>query len=173
MLYRARPLVMAVVVLLVGCKDDVTSPPPAASELSPWSSMPAYAWRLLRNADSMEWVTLDPDERPSFEHDHEDYGGWKVLGRKHVVEPTAKAALANAVAEAVNDSDGSIGKCFHPRHGVKVRHKEMGNTELVICFACATMRVNDVGGTRWVSISSDERPVFDALYEAQGLTIKP
>ncbi|MCA9621811.1 MAG: hypothetical protein KC731_22460 [Myxococcales bacterium] len=170
---RSWRIALACPALLVaaGCNDGSKAPPPAGSELSPWSHMPTFAWTVLRDADTIELAALDPESEPT--GDTDPYGGWKVLGRHDASSPERRRAVAAAVARGVEKGDGSIGKCFHPRHGLKVHDESLGDAELVICFACASMRVSDYGGIRWVGIEPDTRDDLDAVFEAEGLTIAP
>ncbi len=63
-----------------------------------------------------------------------------MLARVSVKDKETRAAVVAATLKGIQESDGSIARCFEPRHGIRVVH-EKKTVELLICFACSQTEV--------------------------------
>jgi len=81
-------------------------------------------------------LSLDPD---GGETSPDAFHEFKVLGRT-TVKDEVRRAVAAAVLKGVADSNGNVGRCFEPRHGLHVVYD--GRVyDFVICFHCLQIRV--------------------------------
>jgi hypothetical protein len=128
--------------------------------------LPAAARTALEKADAIEVLSLDPrggdDSKAAF-HDY------KVLARATVKEADARKAVVDAVNKGVAESDGSIAKCFEPRHGLHVVYD--GKTyDFVICYQCTQIEVyaDKADEPETVGTSAASRPALDAALKRAG-----
>jgi hypothetical protein len=122
-------------------------------------SIPAAELKILRNAESFELFSLDPDQRNQPKEG--SFQSWKILGSTKLDAATRAKVLA-ALEKGVSESDGTVAGCFNPRHGI--RATSGGQTvELVICFECmsASTYLNGTLGKGFL-LTPSPRQTFDA-----------
>ncbi len=131
-------------------------------------SMPSAVAGALRQADSFDLLSLDP------EHNRQDadFHGYKVLGRTLITDPATRQLLINNLQAAAR---GIIfpNKCFNPRHGIRVTAN--GRTyDLVICFECLQIYVyeGEILQTTF-NVKAFPQPVFDQVLRDAGLPLAP
>jgi hypothetical protein len=106
--------------------------------------IPSQVRSALEKADQFVLLSLDPkmdmmqDQR---EIPKDNFHGWKVLGRTEIKDASTRRKLIAAFRKGVADHDGSIAKCFLPRHGLHLVH-EGKPMDLVICFECLQVEVH-------------------------------
>jgi hypothetical protein len=104
------------------------------------NEIPKGAREAFEKAAQFELYSLDPFKGQQNEGDS-SFHGWKVLGKTAL-----KGANAQTVREAVekgrSDSDGSVAKCFNPRHGLRFT-VDQKTYDFVICYQCLSAEVYD------------------------------
>ncbi|HEY2082824.1 MAG TPA: hypothetical protein VGI88_08560 [Verrucomicrobiae bacterium] len=58
-----------------------------------------------------------------------------VLGLVEITSAREKAKLMSAFVKGIRKSDGHVGRCFNPRHGIRIVAGTTTN-DFVICFEC-------------------------------------
>jgi hypothetical protein len=127
--------------------------------------MPREAADLLARAESIELLSLDPEMETA--KATSVFRGFAVLGSTAVRDREAQAGLVKAVGKAVVLRPwNSIGVCFRPRHGLRVKSGET-LLEVAICFECSRMEV-DVNGKQQAvrSIGGSAQGHLDELLKA-------
>ena len=97
---------------------------------------------------------------------------WTVLGQVDPVAETDRAKIVKALWKGIAESDGTMAKCFDPRHAIRVTHR--GRTvDCVICFACLQAEFTEGGRSTVVAITATPQPIFDAVLSASGVPLAP
>jgi len=128
-------------------------------------SIPAAELKILRNAESFELFSLNPDLRSKPEDG--GFHGWKVLGSTKL-DAATRAKVRAALEQGVSESDGTVAGCFIPRHGI--RATSGGQTvELVICFECmsASTYLNGTQGKGFLLTRSPQPTFNEVLQQAK------
>jgi hypothetical protein len=103
------------------------------------ADLPKEVLEAFAKAESFELLSLDPSKG---EREGQGFHGWTVLG-KATLKGDVAGEIRGAVRKGAKDSDGSVAKCFEPRHGIRV-----GGIDLVLCYACLQGQV--FKGDSWV-----------------------
>ena len=130
--------------------------------------MPPPARAAMRNADSFELLSLNPEHRRKDAAFH----GFAVLGRATVSDQAARRRLYNALQSGARW--GTLpASCFDPRHGIHMVSN--GKTiDLLICFHCGQAQVwQDDRLVTYFTISGSPEPVFDQALRDAGLPVAP
>jgi hypothetical protein len=131
--------------------------------------IPGVAAKAMRNADSFELLSVDPERG----RDDADFHHFKVLGRTMVTDPATRKRLYNSLQSGARWNLPFRSMCFNPRHAI--RATAGGNTvDLVICFECSQVQVwqDDSHVTTFIVGQSPE-PVFDQALRDAGLPLAP
>jgi hypothetical protein len=127
--------------------------------------MPAVAWDALATADEFELYSLEP------KYLHQDLSHFDVLGKISITNPQDREKLRDALQSGVRESDGSMYRCFNPRHGIRVT-KDGVATDFVICFECGQVEVlRDNQRIAYFPVTRSPQPTFDALLTAHGIPL--
>ena len=131
--------------------------------------IPTVAANAMRNAETFELLSLDPEIRP----DDADFHRFKVLGRTVVTEAATRKRLYRALQSGARWNLPLQALCFIPRHGIRATAGG-ATVDLVICFECSQVRVwqgeNDV--TTFIVGQSPER-VFEEVLRDAGVPLAP
>lgn len=100
--------------------------------------IPGAAELILKNAETLELISLDPGQPK--ENAKDAFHGWKVLGKTSVKDANARKNLVEAFEDGVRESDGTVARCFSPRHGIRATHEDK-TADFVIYFECLRVRV--------------------------------
>src|SRR5262249_16382704 len=129
--------------------------------------LPADAKTVLEKADEIELYSINPDKKAKKEGT--GLQGWEVLG-KTTLSGENKKAIVKALNKAIAASDGSVNKCFNPRHGIKATHD--GKTvELVICFECLSISGWTDGEPFSVLTSDQAEDAFNTMLTDKGVKL--
>src|SRR5687768_18379585 len=118
---RTRHVALLVAVTLVGAGRS------AGAEI------PKDARAALEKAAEWELYSLDPEHQKDPPRD--GFHGWKVLGKTTVKDAETRKSLLTALDKGAQDNDGTVARCFDPRHGIRVKDGDK-TIDLVICFEC-------------------------------------
>lgn len=95
------------------------------------NKLPAEVAAILEKADTVELLSLQPKADPEAKDSFHQY---KILG-KTTLKGADATKLVATVQKGIKDSDGTIARCFNPRHGLRASF-EGKTAELVICYEC-------------------------------------
>lgn len=155
--WRRRSAILAVLGLL------------AVGAFYVFRGIPSDAAEVLRNADSFELLSIDPERG----RDDDDFRGFKVLGRTSVTDPATRERLYQSLQFGARWNLPLPAMCFNPRHGI--RATAGGKTvDLVICFECK--QVNVWHGDSLVTtfmVGQSPAPEFDQVLRDAGLPLAP
>lgn len=153
---RSRVIIAVVVVVLV-----------ASGAWLRWRGMPGAAWDALTTADQLELYSLKPDDIAG------NLDRFTVLGKTTVSNSQQRVKLRDALQSGVRQSDGTMYRCFNPRHGIRVT-KNGVVTDFVICFECGRVQVWR-GDQRlaYFAVTKSPQPAFDAVLNAAGVPLPP
>jgi len=65
---------------------------------------------------------------------------WRILGQTELLANQQRQTAITTLAEAIENFDGRVARCFEPRHALRVRAAR-GTYDFVICFACNSVGV--------------------------------
>ena len=131
----------------------------------------------VANLDVPEQLTLysidgrhfEPGKEPKVE---EKFHGYPVLGKVEVTDPDRRKEIIAALNEGRARSNGTMAKCFLPRHAI--RAVEKGRTvDYVICFECYQLEVHDGNSKRVKATTRDPQQVFNRHLRQAGVRLAP
>ena len=100
--------------------------------------IPAETKAALEKATEWELSSLDPEYQKDPPKD--GFHGWKILGKTIVKDADIRKTLLAALEKGAKENDGSVAKCFDPRHGIRIKDGDK-TIDLVICFMCYQTQV--------------------------------
>ncbi|HEY2589135.1 MAG TPA: hypothetical protein VGI81_25555 [Tepidisphaeraceae bacterium] len=129
-----------------------------------------WALRPLDGAERYELFSLEPwmgVPAPG--------AGWfcnhAILGRVVITDRAVQDRLNTALRAGAWESDGSVGACFNPRHGIRVTHAGV-NTDYLICFECRQVQVWRDGKLSHTFLTAPTpQPPFDDVLRAAGVPL--
>ena len=130
--------------------------------------LPADAKEVLEKADQLELFSLDPSERDKEKgfHDH------PVLGKTTIKEEKDRKKIVSALMKGIADNKGEVGKCFEPRHGIRVKHDDK-TVDFVICFHCKHIHVYVGDKKTNLRTTGSPQTVFDGILKAAEVPLAP
>lgn len=128
------------------------------------SEIPADVKAALEKAGEWELYSLQPIEVT----DKDAFHGWKVLGKTAVKDADTRKALLAALDKGAKDNDGSVAKCFNPRHGIRIKAGDQ-TIDLVICFECfqAVVFTGDKHTGKFLTTASPQPALDKVLTDAK------
>ena len=126
------------------------------------SGLPTNASRALRNAETLELFSLDPEIRDKTD-DPTTFHGWVILGSTKLQDGNLRDSLIDALEKGVAENDGAAAGCYDPRHGIRGTYNGKQH-DFVICFQCFQARwyIDDVENQGFL-LSQSPQPTFDKL----------
>jgi hypothetical protein len=100
------------------------------------------------------------------------FHGYDILGRAEITDADERRALVRALARGARDSDGSIGLCFNPRHGLHIEQSG-GSVDFVICFECLQVHAHGFQGGSEFLTSATPQSTFDESLRRHDLPLAP
>jgi len=91
------------------------------------------------------------------------FHGYDILGRAEITDPDERGA---------RESDGSIGLCFNPRHGLHVEQNG-GSVDFVICFECLQVHAHGFQPGSEFLTSALPQNTFDDSLRSHQLRLAP
>jgi hypothetical protein len=89
------------------------------------------------------------------------FHGYDILGRADISDADERRALVRALARSARESDGSIGACFNPRHGLHVEQSGC-SVDFVICFECLQVHAHESKSL----LAGSQRPGVNRIIDA-------
>jgi len=131
--------------------------------------LPRVAAEAMRDADSFELLSLDPNRG----RDDADFHHFKVLGRAMVTDAATRNRLYRSLQSGARWNLPFPAMCFNPRHGIRAT-SGVSTVDLVICFECSQVQVwhGDSHVTTFIVGQSPE-PLFDQVLCDAGLPLAP
>ena len=88
------------------------------------------------------------------------FHGYDILGHAEITDANERRALLGALARGARESDGAIGMCFNPRHGVRVEQNAR-SVDFVICFECLQLHAFGFQRGGEILTSASPQATFD------------
>jgi hypothetical protein len=130
----------------------------------------------LTSDEPMTLYSLDPTSDfprgDKQEPKGETFHGYAVFGKLDVTESAKRKEIAASINKSVADSDGTMNKCFEPRHGIRTG-KGSELREYVICFECLQMVVHEGASNQTKAITGDPQPLLNAVLIKAGIKLAP
>jgi hypothetical protein len=159
-----------VVLFVLGCGDATKSSP---THEVPANEVPEKARKALRDAESFELLSIDPERQRSPPAGH--FHGYKVLGKTKVEDAAGRAELVTALEKGATEGRDPA-HCFNPRHAIRVTSGDK-TSDFLICFECSQVKVLETETTsvdhpdaRFL-ISRSPQPEFDQALRDAGLPL--
>jgi len=134
-------------------------------------ALPVHARAILEADTRLSLYALSPERPvPAGTRESELLHSWRILDDASVRDEERDEVLT-LLYRGIALSDGSMARCFEPRHAIRAMHR--GHTvDLLICFECAQLQVwmNDARLTT-VPVNADIEPAFSRAFREQGLRI--
>jgi hypothetical protein len=133
---------------------------PAARAEDKANKIPDDLRAVLEKADQFELLSLNPEEPK--EKPKDGFHGWQVLGKTTVKDAETRKKLVAALGKGVKENDGTVARCFNPRHGIRVTHD--GKTaDFVICFECFQVKAFAGDKLQGFLVTNSPQPTFDTV----------
>lgn len=100
----------------------------------------------------------------------EAFHDYPILGKLQIGTPEQRMHLMNQLTDAIKKSDGTMAKCFWPRHGIRVVDNEK-TVDYLICFECLQFHVYEDGKDERKAITRDPQEPWNRLLTAAGITL--
>jgi hypothetical protein len=100
------------------------------------------------------------------------FRGWPVVGKVEIKDPAKRREIVKALRDGIARSDGTVAKCFWPRHGLHVVEGGIA-IDYIVCFECyqLTEQIGEVLTTR--ATTRDAQPTFNAHLKEAGVPLVP
>ena len=126
--------------------------------------------------DQLTLYSVDPDSAYAREEKDPEgkelFHGYLVLGKIDVTDASQRREIMTALRDGFAQSDGSVYKCFDPRHAV--RAVENGKTvDYLICFHCKQAEVHEGNSHRVVPTTRDPQAKFNEILTKAGVPLPP
>lgn len=168
---------IALTLAVAACAGRAADPAPSREHDPPVATVDVandrIPWDALARADSLTIRRTSPNRS------EEGASGplFRMYAERAVVEVTdagLRRDLLGALRAGVEESDGSIARCFMPRHAISA---EVGGLEidLLICFECYQIHyVRSTAGAAdetytTVPVTDTPREAFERLFAAAGI----
>jgi hypothetical protein len=118
---------------------------------------------------SIDGRDFAPAQRPEAD---EEFHGYPVLGKVEITDAAKRKEIIRALNRGLARSDGTVAKCFWPRHAIHAVTK--GRTiEYVICFQCYQLEAHADNSKSVKPITREPQPVLDKHLERAGIPLVP
>jgi hypothetical protein len=128
----------------------------------------------LENPEELTLYSIDgrdfqPGQEPKVD---EKFHGYPVLGKLKITDAGKRKEIAAALQDAMAKSDGTMNKCFWPRHAIRVKVGDR-TVDYVICFECLQLELHPSTGRTAKAITRDPQPLFNHYLEEASVPLAP
>lgn len=99
------------------------------------------------------------------------FHGYPIVGKTQFDDPETCREILRQIDLGRKESDGSMAKCFWPRHGVHVEYKDGSSADFVICFTCLQLKIYEKGDVKLDTTSRAPMSYFNDLLEKADIEI--
>ena len=101
------------------------------------------------------------------------FGGFPVLGSVEIKDVPTRKKLVTALNAGITESDGTMAKCFWPRHAIEM-DVDGKPTRFIICFECLQIKIVAEGEEdRVVATTNERESLFDEVLKAAAVELAP
>ena len=131
----------------------------------------------LQGVDSPEALTLysidgrdfEPGQEPETK---EKFLSYPVLGKLEITDAEERKEIIAALKNGITDSDGTMAKCFWPRHAI--RASQNGETiDYVICFECYQLEIHSNGASKTEPTTRKPQIVLNRRLKNSNIPLAP
>lgn len=130
---------------------------------------------VLEAPDRFEILALSPEREQDTPSGPPagTFHGHRILGRAQLPAAGMREELVGLVYQGLRDSDGTVARCFNPRHGISATRG--GRTvDLLICYECYLMRIHGPSGEPTMVPTSDKvEPEVTRRFREAGVVTRP
>ena len=117
--------------------------------------------------------SLDGKVHPTKLQTGNGFEGFPLLGSVEIKDAATRKKLVAALEAGIDDSDGTMAKCFWPRHALETE-VDGRPTKFIICFECLQIKIISQGEKdRVVATTSERESVFDEVLKAASVELAP
>ena len=117
--------------------------------------------------------SLDGKVHPTKLQTGNGFDGFPVLGSVEITDAATRKKLIAALEVGIDGSDGTMAKCFWPRHALETK-VDGRQTKFIICFECLQIKIISNGKEdRVVATTREQKSVFDDVLTAAGVELAP
>ena len=104
--------------------------------------------------------------------DVELFHNYPVLGKIEIKEAAKRDEILAALKSGIDKSDGTVAKCFWPRHGIRVVEKGK-TTDYVICFECLQLKKHQEKDVKTIPITREPQAVLNKILREANIPLAP
>jgi hypothetical protein len=132
--------------------------------------------RELNSPDSLILYSIDgmdSDHKESkYPESVERFHGYPVLGKIEIVDSKQRSEIAEAVKAGIKSSDGTMNKCFWPRHALRVT--QSGKTiDYVICFECLQLKIHRGDEEERLATADTPQMLLNTILQEANIKLPP
>lgn len=128
----------------------------------------------LNAPEALTLYSINGGEAPVEQKDNsaENFHGSPVLGKTEITDAATRREIIAAIKKGMADSDGTMAKCFWPRHAI--RAMENGKTtDYVICFQCLQLAIHEADDVRIEPITTSPKATLNQQLQSAGVRLAP
>lgn len=123
----------------------------------------------LYSIDGRDFKEMEKGESPKTD---EQLHGYPVLGKVEITDAGKRRELIAALRDGMNRSDGTMMKCFWPRHAIRFV-KDGETQDYVICFQCQQLELRSGIAKVVKAITKEPQTVLDKMLTDAGIKLAP
>ena len=125
---------------------------------------------LFEKAETIEVYSLDPSFEDKEPDPKKGFHGWKILGKTTIRDAKARTKLVEGMYKGLAESDGTVAKCFNPRHGIRAT-VDGKTADVVICFECYQMQFVVGAASKTEPTTRAPEKLLDEVLTAAGVPL--
>lgn len=119
---------------------------------------------------SLDGNKFDLKQENADSDDH--FHGFPILGKVDIKDVGRRKQIMDALKSGMSQSDGTVAKCYWPRHGV--REVSKGKTvDYVICFECLQLKIHNDGKEKTVPTTRRPQSVLNKHLKDAKIPLAP
>jgi hypothetical protein len=122
--------------------------------------------------DQLILYSIDGRVDPYLSTAGEQFRGYPVLGKLDIKEAADRQEIMAALAEGIANSDGTMAKCFWPRHALHAVTKGR-SVDYVICFECLQLQIDQGAGPTLTATTREPQTVVNSFLTDAHIPIAP
>jgi hypothetical protein len=135
----------------------------------PLDSLASSQQFTLYSIDGRDFKEMEKGEPPKTD---EQFHGYPVLGKVDITDAGQRRELTAALRDGMNRSDGTMMKCFWPRHAIRFV-KDGETQDYVICFQCQQLELRSGSAKVVKAITKEPQAVLDKMLTDAGIKLAP
>lgn len=160
-----RTFAITTIMVFCGCST-------AQSTTSDASAGAASESLTLYSIDGNDRVKPDNPQDTDDTKSREVFHEFPVLGKLEITDHDQRIQIMKSLQSAMDRSDGTMAKCFWPRHGIRVVDK-VQTVDYVICFECMQLEIHRDGKETRKAVVRDPQDEWNQILAKAGVKLPP